>query len=304
MRTENLAIVFIDIAGFTPRTSNQTREENLSMLKRFDGIVRPLVRSYAGRVVKTIGDAYLLTFRSPTDALLCSMAVHDLIVETDAAIKPQDQFTIRTAVNVGEVRLDGGDVFGDAVNIASRIEGKAGAGEIYFSESAFLSMTRTEVPSEEVGYVELKGIAGKIRLYRVPHADEVSGVLLKQRGDISLQGAAGNGSALVRASLPFGGYGLDRVRDRLNAGPVQFLAPALDHVQDLVAKTPEQLRSIGDTADRAFQWWRGEVRHSRSVQYVTIAVLILLIVIFAWGVHLSKPKPKTPWQKIQHSLGF
>ena len=285
MRTENLAIVFIDIAGFTPRTSSQTREENLSMLKRFDGIVRPLVRSYTGRVVKTIGDAYLLTFRSPTDALLCSMAVHDRIVETDAQVKPQDRFAIRAAVNVGEVRIEGGDVFGEAVNIASRIEGKAGAGEIYFSESVFLSMTRTEVPSEEVGYAELKGITEKVRLYRVPRADEPGGSLLKQRGNLPVQETADGNPAATRASLPFGGYGLDRVRDRLGVGPVQALAPALDHVQDLVAKTPEQLRNIGNNADRAFHWWRGEVRHSRAVQYITMAVLALLIALLIWGVH-------------------
>ncbi len=77
MKTENLAIVFVDIAGFTPRTSAQTREENLRLLRRFDGAVRPLVRVYNGRVVRTIGDAFLVTFRSPTDALLCSTAIHD-----------------------------------------------------------------------------------------------------------------------------------------------------------------------------------------------------------------------------------
>jgi len=126
MRTENLAIVFVDIAGITPRTSAQTRAENLRMLKRFDGIVRPLVRAYRGQVVKTIGDAYLLTFRSPTDALLCSMAIQDRITETDAAIDPADRFTIRAAVNAGDVRIEGSDVFGEAVNIASRIEGRQG----------------------------------------------------------------------------------------------------------------------------------------------------------------------------------
>lgn len=74
MRTENLAIVFVDIAGFTPRTSAQTREENLRMLRRFDGMVRPLVRAYRGLVVKTIGDAYLPTFRSPTKARILLVA--------------------------------------------------------------------------------------------------------------------------------------------------------------------------------------------------------------------------------------
>jgi len=111
MRTENLAIVFIDIAGYTARTSSQTREENLAMLKRFDGMVRPLVRCYSGQVIKTIGDAYLITFRSPTHALLCAMAVQDRIAETNAAIAPSDQFVVRAAVNAGDVRLEGSDVF-------------------------------------------------------------------------------------------------------------------------------------------------------------------------------------------------
>lgn len=77
MRTENLAIVFIDIAGFTSRTSAQTREQNERMLRRFDGVVRPLVRAYDGRVVKTLGDAYLLAFRSATNALLWWWLVHE-----------------------------------------------------------------------------------------------------------------------------------------------------------------------------------------------------------------------------------
>lgn len=304
MRTENLAIVFIDIAGFTPRTSSQTREENLQMLRRFDGIVRPLVRCYSGRVVKTIGDAYLLTFRSPTDALLCSMAIQDRIAETDAAIDPADRFTIRAAVNVGEVRIEGGDVYGEAVNIASRIEGKAGAGEIYFSESVFLSMTRTEVPSEEVGYFELKGISGKVRLYRVPRADEAGGYSLKQRGSAPAQAAADGVSALPVASLPFGGHGLDRVRDKLEAGPAQVFAPAFDHVQGLVAKTPGLFRRMADALYNGYQWWRSEVRRSRAVQFGTIAVAVILIITLVWSIWHYTHRPKTPWQKFQRSLGF
>lgn len=294
MRTENLAIVFIDIAGFTPRTSSQTREENLQMLKRFDGIVRPLVRCYSGKVIKTIGDAYLLTFRSPTDALLCSMAVHDRIAETDAAIDAADRFTIRAAVNVGEVRIDGGDVYGEAVNIASRIEGKAGAGEIYFSESVYLSMTRTEVPSEEVGYAELKGISGKVRLYRVPRADEAGGYSLKQRGGAPAQAGGETGAPAV-PTLPFGGHGLDRVRDRMTSAA--SLSPALDQLQGLAQKTPGALST-------GFQWWRTEVRRSRMVQIGTLVVVLVVILALVLGFSHKKAKPKTQWQKFQNSLGL
>lgn len=276
MRTENLAIVFVDIAGFTPRTSAQTREENLRMLRRFDGIVRPLVRAYRGQVIKTIGDAYLLTFRSPTDALLSSMAVHDRLAETDAGVDPCERFSIRAAVNVGDVRREGSDVFGEAVNIASRIEGKAGPGEIYFSESVYLSMTRSEVPSEEVGYAELKGIAEKIRLYRVPRSGEHP-----QRDN----------APAATSNLPFGGRGLDRVRDRL--GSAEALAPAVQHARGLLEKA-------GELALRGFSWWQVEVRRSRTVQVVTIAVMIALVALLIWAL---TPR-QTPMQKFRRSLGL
>ena len=269
MRTENLAIVFVDIAGFTPRTSSQTREENLAMLRRFDGIVRPLVRAYRGQVIKTIGDAYLLTFRSPTDALLCSMAVHDMIFETDRAIDPSARFTVRAAVNVGDVRIEGSDVFGEAVNIASRIEGKAGAGEIYFSEAVYLSMTRSEVPSEEVGLAELKGIAHKVRLYRVPRT-------------------------AAPDTLPFGGGALGRVRDRLGpAIPSAALAPVVEHARGVAERG-------SDLALRGFAWWQVEVRRSKRVQYATIAVLVVLFGLMVWAFW---PR-QTPMQKFRRSLGF
>jgi adenylate cyclase len=272
MRTENLAIVFVDIAGFTPRTSAQTREENLRLLKRFDGIVRPLVRAYRGQVVKTIGDAYLLTFRSPTQALLCSMAIHDRIAETDAAIDPIERFTVRAAINAGDVRIEGSDVFGEAVNIASRIEGKAEPGEVWFSEAVYLSMTRSEVPSEEVGYTELKGISGKVRLYRVPRKTE-AGV------------------------LPFGGRALEPVRDRLGSTLTsQALAPAVDQAWGL-------LQQGSNLALRGFSWWQIEVRRSRAVQYATLGVLIVLIALMIWAI-TPRHTPVTPMQKFKRSLGF
>jgi class 3 adenylate cyclase len=268
MKTENLAIVFVDIAGYTPRTSAQTREENVRMLKRFDGLVRPLVWAYRGRVVKTIGDAYLLIFRSPTDALLCCMAIHDRIAETDAGIDVAERFKIRSAVNVGDVRLQDNDVFGEAVNIASRIEGKAGAGEIYFSEAVYLSMTRSEVPCEEVGYTELKGIVGRVRLYRVLPTSEVRG-------------------------MPFGGLALDRVRDGIGTDIPYTLAPSVAYARKLFQ------RGV-DMTLQSFTWWQTEVRRSRTIQYLTIALLIALVVMLIW---IFTPR-QTPMQKFMRSIGF
>ncbi len=294
MRTENLAIVFIDIAGFTPRTSAQTREENLRMLRRFDDVVRPVVRAYSGRVVKTIGDAYLLTFRSPTNALLCSMAIHDRIAETDSAVDSADRFTVRAAANVGEVRLEEGDVFGEAVNIAARIETKVRPGEIYFSESVFLSMTRSEVPSEEIGPTELKGIAEKVRLYRIPHADEAGGYSLGRRSRAPEAKAGNERHPLAPETLPFAGLGLDRIRGEISVSS-QPLAPVMAHARGFFTQARDALL-------RGIAWWRIEVRRSRAVQVATVIVLIGLVIIAAWAL---KPRhTATPLERLQRSLGL
>jgi hypothetical protein len=155
------------------------------------------------------------------------------------------------------------------VNIASRIEGKAGPGEIYFSEAAYLSMTRSEVQSEEVGLAELKGIAHPVRLYRVPKATEAG-------------------------ALPFGGKALDRVRDRL--GPAissAALAPVVEHARGVAERG-------SDLALRGFAWWQVEVRRSKPVQYATIAALIVLAGLLIWAFW---PR-QTPMQKFRRSLGF
>lgn len=314
MKTQNLSIVFIDIVGFTPRTSSQTRDENEQMLRRFSDAVKPLVRAYKGNVIKTIGDAFLLTFHSPTDALLCCTAIHDRLTESNTEVPDADRFEIRAAVNVGEVRVEGGDVFGEAVNIAARIEGQAGAGEIYFSEAVYLAMTRSEVPTEEVGYTELKGIPEKVRLYRVPHAGAVGAYSLASRDDATPDKIAEEQSAIVTteqnslapSSLPFAGLGLTPVRSKLSrpswTNPID--ASQIEAVQGGIGKLSGGLQLVLSYLQRGFAYWRVEVKRSRLMQIGTAVVVIALVAALSWGMLREKPKPLTRWQKIQRGLGI
>jgi class 3 adenylate cyclase len=215
VQSQSLTIVFIDIQEYTSRTSGTSREANERLLARFDALVKPLVKAYSGKVIKSLGDAFLLTFISPTDSLLCAMAVQDQLARSNAGQPEEDRFQVRAAVNAGEVRLDGGDVFGEAVNITARIEGLAPGGEIWFSEVVYMMMNKSEIPAVEVGMRQLKGIPEPVRLFRVPRVAEV--------GDYRLQGShpgsTGAGPAethpLEPAGLPFGGAALERVQSSL-----------------------------------------------------------------------------------------
>ncbi|MFB1478985.1 adenylate/guanylate cyclase domain-containing protein [Corallococcus sp. RDP092CA] len=170
MKTANLAIVFTDIKGFTERTSRQTLEENQRLLQVHDALLSPLFKAFGGRIIKSIGDAFLVTFESPTQAVLSGIAIQDRLWHHNRELLEDDQLHVRVAVNVGEVRVEANDIFGEPVNIAARVEGITEADEVYFTEAVYLSMNKAEVPSQEVGAFELKGIPGKIRVFRVPRA--------------------------------------------------------------------------------------------------------------------------------------
>ena len=183
VRTENLAVVFTDIVGYTARTGQQSREENARMLAEHDRLLLPLVRAFGGRKVKSIGDALLLTFRSPTDSVLCGMALQDRLARHNASLPEPERLVIRVAISLGEVRLDRGDIFGEPVNVAARVEHETPPGEVWLTDAVQLSMNRAEVPLAEVGTRELKGISQPVRIWRVERTE---------------------------APLPFGGHALAR----------------------------------------------------------------------------------------------
>lgn len=167
-KTENLTILFTDMVGFTERTAQQSRSQNRQMLKQLNRQLLPLVKCFRGKQIKSIGDSLLLAFRSPTDAVHCGMAMHDRLARHNRDLPESQALRIRVAVNLGEVRVEKGDLFGEAVNIAARVESLTPANQIYFTEAVYLAMNKAEVPSEALGEHQLKGIPEPVRLYRVP----------------------------------------------------------------------------------------------------------------------------------------
>ena len=167
-KTENLVIVLTDIVGYTETTAAQSRMDNERLLATHNRILLPLVRAYGGRLVKSIGDALLMVFSSPTDAMLCAMSMQDALFQYNRDKDEDEQIHIRVAASLGEVRVTRDDIFGEPVNTTSRIEGVTPKDEIYFSEAIYMAMNKAEVPSQEVGWKDLKGISEPIRLFTIP----------------------------------------------------------------------------------------------------------------------------------------
>lgn len=167
MHTENLTILFVDIAGFTATTNRQSRRQNASLLQNFESLLKPQIKKFSGQLVKSIGDALLLTFRSPTDAMLCACRMQDRLALHHQQHPDEQPIVIRIAAHLGEVRTARHDIFGEAVNLASRIEAVTPPGEIYLSEAVYLAMNKTEVPVKSAGQFQLDGFSHQLTLYRV-----------------------------------------------------------------------------------------------------------------------------------------
>src|SRR4029077_18791951 len=106
-----------DIKGFTDKSSHKTRAEIQHMLDKHKEIVLPILQNKGGKLVKTIGDAFLMTFESPTDAVLAGIEVQEALRVYNENKEADLKIEIRVAINQGEVNLVDNDVYGEPVNI-------------------------------------------------------------------------------------------------------------------------------------------------------------------------------------------
>ena len=165
--TRTLTIMFIDIEGYTTKAAGASRDGVIALIRKAREIVQPQTARRHGRIIKTMGDGLLVSFDSPTEAVLAGRDVQAEAARRGATAATDDQrVRLRIGITTGEVALEDDDVYGDPVNLAARIQQVASPGDVFFSESTWHSMTRSEVPHEEAGSFEIKGVDRPATLYR------------------------------------------------------------------------------------------------------------------------------------------
>jgi adenylate cyclase len=162
------AILAADVAGYS-RLIGLDEEGTLGRLKSIrTAIIDPTIAAQRGRLVKTTGDGLLVEFASVVDALRCAVRIQQAVADGNAAIAPEQRIEFRIGINVGDIVVENGDIFGDGVNIAGRLEGLAAPGEICVSERVWEdSAGRLDLIFHDMGEQRLKNIARPIHAYRV-----------------------------------------------------------------------------------------------------------------------------------------
>jgi len=171
------AIMFTDMVGYTA-LGQRNETLSLALVEEQRKVVRPILARHNGREIKTMGDAFLVEFPNAVDAVRCAYAIQRAVREFNFSLESDKRIHLRIGVHVGEVVESQGDISGDAVNVASRIEPLAEDGGVCVSSQIYdLVRGKVDLPLTSIGPKMLKNVAAPLEVFRMvmPWGDETAG---------------------------------------------------------------------------------------------------------------------------------
>ena len=154
------AILFTDLVGFT-EIMRQDERKAMNILKYKRQLLEPIITNYKGKQLKEMGDGYLISFSSAIEAVKCAIEIQNTTIDIPA-------LNLRIGIHIGDVIQEKDDIFGDGVNIASRIRPFAEPGQICLSQSVFESIQgQRDIYAKSIGKQTLKGIDEPHELYTI-----------------------------------------------------------------------------------------------------------------------------------------
>ena len=215
------AILVADVVGYS-RLMHEDEAGTLAQLKTLrKELLDPKVAEYGGRVVKTTGDGTLIEFPSAVDAVQHAIDVQQALAKRNEDVPDDRRMELRMGINVGDVIVEGGDLYGDGVNVAARIEGLAEPGGTCISGFVFEQVRhKLELAYDDIGEQSLKNIAEPVRVYRVAVETQKSGASVATSADAMFRRPA-------VAVLPFENLSDDPGQDYFADGLTEDIITAL-----------------------------------------------------------------------------
>ncbi len=162
------AILAADVVGYSRliRADEEGTLTSLSAIRK--DLIDPKITEHHGRIVKLMGDGALVEFASVVDAVECAVAIQQGMIERNAEVPENHRIALRIGINLGDIIIEGDDIYGDGVNVAARMEGLAEPGGICMSGTVVDHVKgKVELDFEDMGEQRVKNISEPIRVYRV-----------------------------------------------------------------------------------------------------------------------------------------
>jgi adenylate cyclase len=215
------AIFAADVAGYS-RLIEADEEGTLGRLKALRAeVIDPKIAGNRGRIVKTTGDGLLIEFASVVDAVRCAAEVQAAMADRNAAFPPECRISFRIGINMGDIVVEDGDIFGDGVNVAARLESLAEPGGICVSARVREEAAgRLDLAFEDIGEQSLKNIARPVHVFRVATGQKAvpeSALALPNKPSIAV--------------LPFANMSGDPEQEYFADGMVEEIITALSRIR-------------------------------------------------------------------------
>ena len=223
------AVLAADVAGYSRLMSADERGTLEALKAHRRELVDPAIAAHRGRIVKTTGDGVLVEFVSAVDAVTCAMAVQGKMAERNGSFTPAIVF--RIGINIGDIIIDGDDIFGDGVNVAARIENECEPGGVCLSGSAYEQVRgKTAFAFDDLGERSLKNIDRPVRLYAARSASSPA-ASVKSPAETAKPLALPDRPSI--AVLPFQNMSSDLEQEYFADGMVEDIITALSRFKSL-----------------------------------------------------------------------
>jgi TolB-like protein len=284
-----------DVVGYS-RLAGADEDRTLSRLRGLrSDLIDPAIAAHRGRVVKRTGDGSIIEFRSVVDAMRCAIEMQNGLVERNAGVPRERRIEFRVGVHLGDVVEESdGDLMGEGVNIAARLEGIAKPGAICLSEQAYWQVKgRLDLAVTDLGLTQLKNIAEPIRVYSLEVGEPAQAN--PAPAPASEKSAAPRLSMVV---LPFANIGGDPEQEHFVDGVTESLTTDLSRIRGAVVSgrntafaykgKPLNVKTIGRELDVRYVL-EGSVQRSANRMRVNVQLTDAETSNHLWAERFDKP---------------
>jgi len=241
------AIMFTDVVGYTA-LMGRDEQHAFEILRRNRSIQQPILDRFHGRKIKELGDGILASFPSASDAVRAALAIQ-------SACREDGNLQLRIGIHLGDVVFEGDDVFGDGVNLASRIQSASEPGRIYVSDAIQQSIAnQPDLQTQFVKKVELKNVREPVRLHEIVQPGVAPFAPVSGKPEVRQEGIA---------VLPFANLSSDPEQEYFSDGLTEEIISDLSRIKDLLVISRSSVMTLKGTAKRM-----QEIAHELNVRYV------------------------------------
>ena len=234
--SRKLAVILAaDVVGFS-RLAGADEDRTLARLRALrSDLIDPTIAVHKGRVVKWTGDGAIVEFRSVVEAVRCGIEIQDSMIERNTGLPPERRIEFRIGIHLGDVVEESdGDLMGDGVNIAARLEGVAQPGAICLSEDAYRQVkSRLDLAINDLGETKLKNIAEPMRIYSLQFGGTVAAKATALKGTATAAPGLSLPDKPSIAVLPFQNMSGDPEQEYFADGIVEDIITALSRFRQL-----------------------------------------------------------------------